>query len=135
MLLAVKRWANRCLPDPPSSTPEPRGRRRSEVVLLLASWRRLVGRLLRSERASAFVEYALLIALVAVGLIAILHVTRNAIGGILNTASTSVSQGSAGYGAGPGGPINLGPPSTAPAADDEGDEPSDSSAADSTETD
>jgi pilus assembly protein Flp/PilA len=44
--------------------------------------------LLREEAGQGLVEYALIIALVAVGLIAILLVLRNSIGNVFNNAAT-----------------------------------------------
>jgi pilus assembly protein Flp/PilA len=44
--------------------------------------------LLREETGQGLVEYALIIALVAVGLIAILLVLRNSIGNVFNNAAT-----------------------------------------------
>jgi pilus assembly protein Flp/PilA len=50
-------------------------------------WRRL----LSDETGQGLVEYALIIALVAVGLIAILLVLRNAIGNVFNNAATQLN--------------------------------------------
>ena len=44
--------------------------------------------LLREEAGQGLVEYALIIALIAVGLIAILLVLRNSIGNVFNNAAT-----------------------------------------------
>jgi pilus assembly protein Flp/PilA len=47
--------------------------------------------LLADESGQGLVEYALIIALVAVGLIAILLVLRNAIGNVYNNAATQLN--------------------------------------------
>jgi pilus assembly protein Flp/PilA len=47
--------------------------------------------LLADESGQGLVEYALIIALVAVGLIAILLVLRNAIGNVFNNAATQLN--------------------------------------------
>jgi pilus assembly protein Flp/PilA len=50
-------------------------------------WRRF----LSDETGQGLVEYALIIALVAVGLIAILLVLRNSIGNVFNNAATQLN--------------------------------------------
>jgi pilus assembly protein Flp/PilA len=53
--------------------------------------RALVRALWKDESGQGLVEYALIIALVAVGLIAILLVLRNGIGNVFNNASTQLN--------------------------------------------
>jgi len=51
----------------------------------------LVRQFMSDESGQGLVEYALIIALVAVGLIAILLVLRNAIGNVFNNAATQLN--------------------------------------------
>jgi pilus assembly protein Flp/PilA len=46
----------------------------------------IVGKFLKDESGQGMVEYALIVALVAIGLIAILTIFRNAIGNIFNNS-------------------------------------------------
>jgi pilus assembly protein Flp/PilA len=51
----------------------------------------LIGSLWGDESGQGLVEYALIIALVAIGLIAILTVLRNSIGTVFKTAATQLN--------------------------------------------
>jgi Flp pilus assembly pilin Flp len=63
--------------------------------------RRLIRRLRTCEAGSGLLEYALLIAVVALGLIAVLRVFRNSAGGLTNQVAVGVSTRTAkGYGGG-----------------------------------
>lgn len=77
----------------------------------------LVRRLWSAETGSALVEYGLIIAILALGLIAVLTGFRNAVGGLTNRTSVTIArQSSQGYGVG-GGPAAP-PVSLAPAPED-----------------
>ena len=66
--------------------------------------RQLIRRLRTCEAGSGLVEYALLIAVVALGLVGVLRFFRNTTGGLTNRVSVSVStQTGGGYGGGTGG--------------------------------
>ncbi len=54
---------------------------------MTALWQGFVG----DESGQGLVEYALIIALVAIGLIAILTLLRNSIGNVFNTASNTLN--------------------------------------------
>ena len=95
--------------------------------------RQLLRRFRRHDRGEGLTEYALLIALLAIGLIGILTLARNAIGGSLDRASGDVARSSS---ASYGGPSPRGSPGPAgyggdQQADRETDEPADSAASDS----
>jgi pilus assembly protein Flp/PilA len=51
----------------------------------------LLSRFLNDESGQGLVEYALIIALVAIGLIAILTVLRNSIGTVFKTSATALN--------------------------------------------
>ena len=53
--------------------------------------RELVNRFMSNESGQGLVEYALIIALVAIGLIAILVLFRNAIGNVFNTSKNRLN--------------------------------------------
>ena len=53
--------------------------------------RALVSRFMSNESGQGLVEYALIIALVAIGLIAILVLFRNAIGNVFNTSKNTLN--------------------------------------------
>jgi Flp pilus assembly pilin Flp len=81
--------------------------------------RQLIRRLRTCEAGSGLVEYALLIAVVALGLVGVLRFFRNTTGGLTNRVSVSVStQTGGGYGGGTGGAPSASPvahrPATAP---------------------
>lgn len=87
----------------------------------------------RHDSGQALIEYAILLALLAIGLIAALVTLRNAVGGVLNTAAVATESAGAGYGA-PAGPAPAagGSPASGPAEpgpDPEPDPDPDSSAA------
>ncbi len=96
--------------------------------------RQLIRRLRTCEAGSGLVEYALLIALVALGLVGVLRLFRNAAGGLTNQVAVDVSTktvggygGGGGTGGGPSGsPVAYRPASPDP--EDPSTEP-DSSAA------
>ena len=67
--------------------------------------RQLILRLRTCEAGAGLVEYAFLIAVVALALVGVLGVFRNVVGGFTNRTAVSVStQSAAGYGGG-GGPM------------------------------
>jgi pilus assembly protein Flp/PilA len=53
--------------------------------------RALVSKFMKDESGQGLVEYALIIALVAIGLMAILVLFRNAIGNVFNTSKNSLN--------------------------------------------
>jgi Flp pilus assembly pilin Flp len=77
---------------------------------------RLIRLLRRCEAGQGLVEYALMLALVAMGLIGVVLAFRNALGGALNTTSGAISvQAGSGYGgpqASPSPPIGPSSPVT-----------------------
>ena len=97
--------------------------------------RQLVRRLRTCEAGSAIVEYGILIAVVAVCLVGVLRVFRNAVGGLTNRTAVSVStQTARGYGAGggvggaPGGGYAAYEPASPDPADSSSAQPDSSSA-------
>ena len=80
----------------------------------------LVRRFRSRETGSALTEYALIIAVVALGLIGVLKVFRNSVGNLTNRTAVTISQGtSKGYGGGAGlvpqtGPAPIRPPPAEP---------------------
>lgn len=95
--------------------------------------RQLLRRFRRHDRGEGLTEYALLIALLAIGLIAILTLARNAIGSSLDRASADVARSStASYGGAPSPRSSPGPGyGGGQPAGKVSDEPADSAAADS----
>jgi Flp pilus assembly pilin Flp len=94
--------------------------------------RQLLRRLRDQDSGEGMAEYALLIALVAICLIGIIQVMRNAVGNSLETATTDVSQ-SAGtsYGSGAGLRVVPGPTGGGDGDADGDPEPPDSTSGDS----
>jgi Flp pilus assembly pilin Flp len=96
---------------------------------------RLIKRFFASEEGAGLIEYGLLLGLIATGLLGVMTLYRNALGGSVARSSANISQATAGgygggYGGGGGhaGPISVGPvASGAPSAEPE-PEPDDSSA-------
>jgi Flp pilus assembly pilin Flp len=91
--------------------------------------RQLLRRLNRGEEGAGLVEYALIVALVALCLVGILQLFRNGIGGAVNHAAAGISHRStASYGAAPH-PVVTPPPSNGGVAapDGPGEETADSS--------
>lgn len=88
--------------------------------------RQLIRRLRTCEAGTGLVEYGLLIAAVALGLVGVLTLLRDSVGGLTNRTAISVSQAAGGYGT--GGTVG-GPPSGRPAAPDSSSAEPDSSAA------
>jgi Flp pilus assembly pilin Flp len=81
--------------------------------------RQLIRRLRTCEAGSGLVEYALLIAVVALGLVGVLRFFRNTTGGLTNRVSVSVSsQTGGGYGGGTGGAPGASPVAHGPATAD-----------------
>jgi Flp pilus assembly pilin Flp len=81
---------------------------------------RLIRLLRRCEAGQGLVEYALVLALVAMGLIGVLLAFRNALGGALNTTSGAISvQAGSGYG-GPGASPSPSPLTPEPTPDSSG---------------
>jgi Flp pilus assembly pilin Flp len=67
--------------------------------------RQLIRRFRTCEAGAGTVEYALLIAVLAIGLAGVLTIFRNAVGGLTNRTAVGVStQASGGYGKSQGGP-------------------------------
>ncbi len=88
--------------------------------------RQLVRRLRTCEEGAGLVEYALLIAVIALGLVGVLTFFRNTAGGLTNQVATSVSTKTAGgYGVGGSG----GAPSGSPAGPGPGTTDPDSASA------
>jgi pilus assembly protein Flp/PilA len=58
--------------------------------------RAMVNSFMKDESGQGLVEYALIIALVAIGLIAILVLFRNAIGNVFNTSKNSLNNAPSG---------------------------------------
>lgn len=87
----------------------------------------------RHDSGQALIEYAILLALLSIGLIAVLVTLRNAVGGVINTAAVATEAAGTGYGS-PAGPppASGGSPAPDPAEPGPGPEPDpdpDSSAA------
>ncbi len=88
--------------------------------------RQLIGRLRGCEAGSGLVEYALLLAVVALGLVGVLRLFRNSAGGLTNRVAVSVSTQTAGsYGT----PGTTGSPTAGPVAHRPGTPEPDSSSA------
>lgn len=80
--------------------------------------RQLIQRLRTCEAGSGLVEYALLVAVVALGLVGVLRLFRNSTGGVTNRVAVSVST-AGGYGTrGPAGAPSAGPVAHGPATGD-----------------
>jgi Flp pilus assembly pilin Flp len=92
---------------------------------------RLIKRFFASEEGAGLIEYGLLLGLIAIGLLGVMALYRNALGGSVARSSANISRATAGsYGGGGGyaGPIAVGPAASgAPSAGPE-PEPDDSSA-------
>ena len=93
--------------------------------------RQLFRRLRACEAGAGAVEYALLIAILALGMIGMLELFRNAVGGVTNRTAVSVSRrASGGYGVRPSGVVyrpSLPAPAEPPEADSSFVEPDSSS--------